>query len=45
MDQMEDDEGMQKIEESKQIIVPRTDGGKIINQLGKGEERDSNQNE
>jgi len=45
MDQMEDDGGMQKIEESKQIIVPRTDGGKIINQLGRGEERDSNQNE
>ena len=42
---MEDDSAMQKIEESKQISQPRTEGGKIINKLSKGEERDSAQTE
>lgn len=43
---MEDDELMNKKEETKAAAdVPRSAGGKIINKLGKGEERDSNQTE
>lgn len=42
---MEDEEGPRKKEEAKKVDLPRSEGGKVINKLVKGEERDSNQME
>jgi len=44
-DEMEDEEIPINKEEAKQADLPRSEGGKVINKLGKGEERDSNQME
>jgi len=44
-DEMEDEENPINKEEAKKVDLPRSEGGKVINKLGKGEERDSNQME